>query len=277
MKHQFAIYFENLPLKQAKSEIIFSDPIIFHRITRVLKLQEDENFLLFNSKYNLELKLNLINRDKISCKVINFNENKFLLPKIHWILPFLEKKAFEEMISNLTVLGATYIYPVVTEKVHRQNFSSGEIERLNRIMISAAEQSKQFILPQIMTVNSLNVTLNILKENLEKNINSKENSFKNNLENDLNKTENILKSLDHQVPKIFFDPEGDNCFKLISSLKEKKNLTDIICMIGPEGDLTKDEKEFLKENNFSFYALTPTILRAELATTLATGILRSLF
>jgi RsmE family RNA methyltransferase len=309
IKHKFAIYFDNLTLKQPKqiNEIAFNDPELLHRVTRVLKIQENEIFVLFNSKNNIELQLSFINKDKIICKVINFSENKTLSPHVHWILPVLEKKAFEETISNLTVLGATYIYPVITEKVHRKSFSGGELERLNRVMISAAEQSKQFTFPQIMPVNSLAITINNfknsfgnnwsnslknnlgndsknnLKANLEKGLeNNLKSDFKNSFENNLGHSlganlENNLENFYKQIPKIFFDPSGESCFKLTSFLKEQTNLTDIICIVGPEGDLTENEKKFLKQNNFSFYALTPTILRSELAATLATGILRSLF
>jgi len=47
-------------------------------------------------------------------------------------------------------------------------------------------------------------------------------------------------------------------------------------MIGPEGDLTAQEKELLKERGVQFLRLTPTILRAQQAVVVAMGIFRSL-
>ncbi len=48
-----------------------------------------------------------------------------------------------------------------------------------------------------------------------------------------------------------------------------------MAVIGPEGDLTKEEKAYLKEQGFLFCALTPTVLRAQQAVALGLGILRS--
>jgi RsmE family RNA methyltransferase len=48
-------------------------------------------------------------------------------------------------------------------------------------------------------------------------------------------------------------------------------------MVGPEGDLTHAEKEFLKEKNVVFCRLTPTVIRSKDALMIGLGVLRSLF
>ena len=45
--------------------------------------------------------------------------------------------------------------------------------------------------------------------------------------------------------------------------------------VGPEGDLTLEEKAYLKQLGFVFCALTPTVLRAQQAVALGLGVLRS--
>ena len=50
----------------------------------------------------------------------------------------------------------------------------------------------------------------------------------------------------------------------------------ISLMVGPEGDLTMDEKELLKERDVQFLCLTPTVLRAQQAVAVSLGIFRSL-
>jgi 16S rRNA U1498 N3-methylase RsmE len=50
----------------------------------------------------------------------------------------------------------------------------------------------------------------------------------------------------------------------------------ILLLVGPEGDLTLEEKEIVRANKFIFCALTPTIMRAVQATGLAAGFVRSL-
>jgi 16S rRNA U1498 N3-methylase RsmE len=47
-------------------------------------------------------------------------------------------------------------------------------------------------------------------------------------------------------------------------------------MVGPEGDLAATEKTELKRAQFTFCALTPTVLRAVDAIRIGAGMLRSL-
>ena len=47
-------------------------------------------------------------------------------------------------------------------------------------------------------------------------------------------------------------------------------------MIGPEADLSTEEKNLLLKEYFSFVKLTPTVLRAYQAAGIALGIFRSL-
>jgi RsmE family RNA methyltransferase len=49
-----------------------------------------------------------------------------------------------------------------------------------------------------------------------------------------------------------------------------------VLFVGPEGDLTDQEKVLLKQNGFIFCALTPTILRACEAIALGAGVVRSI-
>jgi len=47
-------------------------------------------------------------------------------------------------------------------------------------------------------------------------------------------------------------------------------------MFGPEGGLTKQEEDLLKENDFEFYVLTPTVLRSVEAVAVGLGSVRSI-
>ncbi len=57
---------------------------------------------------------------------------------------------------------------------------------------------------------------------------------------------------------IFFDVDGQSAQKWLLALEGDS----LVACAGPEGDLTTDEKLFLKERGFLFCALTPTVLRA---------------
>ena len=73
----------------------------------------------------------------------------------------------------------------------------------------------------------------------------------------------------------FFDPAGKELLPIIQSLHAEQP-KGISLMIGPEGDLTAQEKFLLKERGVQFLRLTPTILRAQQAVAVSMGIFRSL-
>lgn len=110
-------------------------------------------------------------------------------------------------------------------------------------MIAAAEQSKQYALPQVLPIIPLEMWL-----------------------------------MKAQVPatiKLFFDPQGiplRDAFALI----EQQKIHRLIALAGPEGDLTYEEKLMVTDQGFVFCALTPTVLRAQQAVAIGLGALRSL-
>ncbi len=67
------------------------------------------------------------------------------MPEIRWCIPLIAKEAFEDIVYNFTAMGVASIQPLVTEKVKRSWGGDRERARLDRIMIAAAEQSKQFV------------------------------------------------------------------------------------------------------------------------------------
>jgi len=244
--HEFAFYTDitrNVAL--LKEQAIFEVPNkeLYHRIIKVLRLRVNDSIILFNSTLNIRCAIHTINKDKFSLRVEQILHNKALTPQICWILPLLKKEAFEDCLYTLTEMGIQEIQPVITRK-SQQIAPYLESDRANNIMITAAEQSKQFILPKIHNVEPL---------------------------------DKIFQSLELEEPgsKIFFDPEGLPFFDVVTNLKQT-NTTKIICAIGPEGDLTESEKQLFKSYNFQFCKLTETVLRAKQAVSVASGIVRAL-
>ncbi len=221
--------------------ITVTEHALVKRLTHVLRAERGDEVIIFDKKNHTAFTITNISKQAIEGSLIHVEHNKALLPQIHWLLPLLERDAFEKAIAGLTVLGATSIEPFVTRKVHRRALSPKEHERIHRIMIAAAEQSKQFVLPEIKPVATFE----------------------------------SLRSRSFTEPALFFDPVGMHARDMIA-LIEKSPPPSLRCMVGPEGDLTVDEKSMLKELHFSFVALTPSILRSEDAAFIATGLLRSM-
>ncbi len=249
-KHLFAIYLDNLsPVicgVKAGDEFELKDRDLHQRLTCVLRLKEDESAILFDKKLNVEVILGtqtFKNKNTVFGIIEKIEENKSLKPQIIFCPALLKKRSFEEVLYLAAQMGANVIHPILTQKVQKNWWQKKEIQRCEKIMIAACEQSKNFVLPQ-------------LNEPLEL--------------QDFLKEPGIL----GKNKKIVFETTGQPLFDLLAQLHEKK-IDQIMLMVGPEGGFIEPELEILKENDFEFYSLTPTILTAVQATAVGLGSVRS--
>jgi len=235
MKHEFAVYIEKLDL--IDHILTISNTNIYHRLVRVLRITENDQIILFNRELNILTKILAITKKQITFEILQKKINqKNNLTKITVLLSILKQDAFGEAIYFCCELGADIIQPVLTDKIHQKKLDQKYYDRLQKIIISAAEQSKNFCFPVINSPKSLDL---------------------------------VLKDLPENSSKIFFDAQGD---KFNSEIIRSNN---IYLMFGPEGDLTDQEKNKLKNSGFYFCALTSTILRSQTAVALGLGIIKS--
>ena len=245
VSHTFALYSDNLLetiFKQGDTLLIHEENLI-HRLSNILRVRAGQRIIIFDTIKHATLQIEQIRKQAIEAVILDVHATKPQTPSIHWLLPLLERDAFEESWYALTVLGATSIQPIVTTKTRRTALSTKEHERLQRIMITAAEQSKQFAFPLIKPLKTLQEALGAHGNK--------------------------------PIVKAFFDPLGKTLQNLVMQIHAKQD-SDVLCLIGPEGDLTTEEKESLNHHDFSFYALTQSTLRSEHALWVSMGSLRSL-
>jgi RsmE family RNA methyltransferase len=239
--HLFALYFPPLTslLQTNRAAITIDDSDFIHRITHILRLRQHEPLIIFDAQQYIRATITTISKSQISLAIVQYSVHKIISPKITVLLPMLKKEAMEKALYSLTVLGTTHIQLYTSSKTHRESISASAIERFNRIMIAAAEQSKQFVLPSLAQPISFE------------------------------------KIVDLSLPQPFYfaDPQGISCTEIITSLVNTKP-SSVTVMVGPEGDLIPEEKEVLRAHA-TFCKLTPTILKAEDALFLLTGIIRS--
>jgi 16S rRNA (uracil1498-N3)-methyltransferase len=219
------------------------DNILVHRIGQVLRLQEGDQFILFDQQHSITCQLKSLSQRSLCFSIIKKSCNIRHQPKITLLLPLLKREALQEALYAAVELGASTVQLVSTQKGQHAWGSSKELERLTRIMHSAAEQSKNFSYPDLIEPKSL-----------------------------ASAVENVSK----QAHKIFFDPDGCVISSVLTSVSSE-NIAEIVVLIGPEGDLTQEEKQFIDSHAFTFCKLTPTILRAQQAVVVGLGILRSMF
>lgn len=245
-RHEFAFYLPELSQlisSASNCEVItIANQDVVHRISHIVRMEPGHACVVFDHERQARLVLQqYVGKKSIIFLVSGTTLLAKLTPAITVLLPLLKKDDFEAALYGLVEMGATTIQPVITHKVQRTWGKDKELERINKIMIAAAEQSKHYALPAV---------------------------------HDPLPFEKVLTLPDGA--KIYFDPAGDELWHVMTNLRTKKP-SELFIMIGPEGDLTDAEKKQLKDSGFIFCALTPTVLRAVQAVQLGLGIMRSLF
>lgn len=249
-KHVFAFYKHNLSkeIKHFHTGEIFSykDAKLWSRLVKIVRIKPQDLFILFDHEENVTLQATeeMIESKRIISGIVQKKEiNKPILPTITLLLPILKKDAFEYAIYVATQIGVQTIVPVITHK--SQTALPAIFDRLQKLMIAACEQSKNFIAPYLEKP----VVLTKALETCEK-----------------------------IEVKIWFDEHGSPTKELSEELFKKIKKTDtnkITVIIGPEGGFSQDEEKLIHQANFTPYKLTPTILRSREAICVGLGIVRS--
>ena len=203
-----------------------------HYVNKVMRIKENEIFSLFNSSGEWEAKILSISKN-----IVEFNITKQLrqqeTPKELWLaFSPIKSNYFNFMIQKATELGVTKFLPIVFDRTIVRKINK---ERLEKVIIEAAEQSNRINVPSIEEPQSLN-------------------SFLKNSKMDL----------------IFTDLNTSNTKIDLNQLTS--NPTCVI--IGPEGDFSEVERqEILKFNGVQAIKINENILRSETAVISAISII----
>lgn len=245
-QHEFAFFAEHVTRMLSSfsvgSLIQISDPDLFHRIARVVRLEIGQVFILFDRKFHMQLEVRSFDGKQIEGVVLCAEKNRQLVPEATFWLPLLKRDQFQNALYSLAECGSNSVQPVITEKVQRRWGGQKERARSLRIMAVAAEQSKHFAFPELNDPRGFEECCELVQAS--------------------------------DATKLFFDPLGQPVSSVLHFLSVQEP-RELILVIGPEGDLTQQEKEMLQGCGFAFCALTPTILRAQQAVSLAIGLFRS--
>jgi 16S rRNA (uracil1498-N3)-methyltransferase len=141
-KHEFALYSPGKPFAKGSCGIV--DVALVHRIVHVLRLKEDDTLILFTQQQHALFTVTTISKKEVTGFIKTVTANQEYAPSITLLLPLLKREALEHAIYGAVEVGVTKIQLVLTEKVQRAWGGKQELERLERIVIAAAEQSKCF-------------------------------------------------------------------------------------------------------------------------------------
>ena len=207
------------------------DKLQSHYVSKVMRIKENEVFSLFNSGGEWEAKIL-----KISKSIVEFNVTKQLRqkenPKDLWLaFSPIKSNYFNFMIQKATELGVTKFLPIIFDRTIVRKINK---ERLEKVIIEAAEQSNRISVPTIEEPQKL----------------------KNFLSNDMD--------------LIFTDLNTSNTKIDLKKLTTKPTCV----IIGPEGDFSEEEREkILKFKGVQPIKINENILRSETAVISALSII----
>ncbi len=202
-----------------------------HYVSKVMRLKEKEVFSLFNSSGEWEAKISNITKS-----IVEFNVTKQLRHKENtkdlWLaFSPIKSNYFNFMIQKATELGVTKFLPIIFERTIVRKINK---ERLEKVIIEAAEQSNRIIVPSIEDPQKLKSFLN------------------------------------NDMDLIFTDLNTANTKIDLTKLTNKPTCV----IIGPEGDFSELEREeILKFNGVQSVKINENILRSETAVISALSII----
>ena len=197
-----------------------------HYVNKVMRIKVNETFSLFNSSGEWEAKI-----IEISKNIVEFNITKQLRQKENtkevWLaFSPIKSNYFNFMIQKSTELGITKFLPIIFDRTIVRKINK---QRLEKVIIEAAEQSNRINIPKIEKPQNL---------------------------------KNFLSKNKGKMNLIFTDLNSKNKKLDLNKLTNKP----ICIIIGPEGDFSEAErKEILSYEGVNSLKINENILRSETA------------
>ena len=202
-----------------------------HYVSKVMRLKEKEVFSLFNSTGEWEAKILNISKNIVEFKVTKQLRQKENNKDLWLAFSPIKSNYFNFMIQKATELGATKFLPIIFERTIVRKINK---ERLEKVIIEAAEQSNRITVPSIEDPQKLKSFLN------------------------------------NDMDLIFTDLNTANTKIDLTKLTTKPTCV----IIGPEGDFSEQERqEILKFNGVQSVKINENILRSETAVISALSII----
>ena len=159
MPHEFALYTPELSSaclhKKSGDRITIADEQLWHRLKHVLRTEPGNPLLLFDRTTALEARLQAYEKkETLQFELISLIKKSILAPTIIVMLPLLKREALAEAFYSCVELGANQVQLVTTASSQQTWSTERDMSRCQKIMVAAAEQSKQFMLPIIKSCNS---------------------------------------------------------------------------------------------------------------------------
>jgi len=199
-------------------------------IINVMRMKIDDTFEIVYNKTIYLCKITNIDKKDFSYEVINeLKSNNEKKVKVILLCSIIKEQKMDFLIQKATELGVDEIVPVISERtvVKINDKKDNKINRWNKIIKEATEQSHRLEMPKLHEITSL------------KHIESYDNSLK-----IVCNTQELSKN----IKKVLQDNRKDDT---------------IVIVVGPEGGFSSREIDFLVEKGFISVTLGENIFRAE--------------
>ncbi len=161
-------------------------------------------------------------------------------------------KRIEWAVEKIAEMGISRITPLICHRSERTTFNR---DRLTKILVSAMKQSQQAFLPALDDPMTFKDVIANFSDNTDASVSIRDQSDQSN--NSDNSDNNIHKYIAHKSP---------------ASISLKHNYargSDVVILIGPEGDFTDEELDLAGKANFTPLSLGHNRLRTETAAVVA--------
>lgn len=220
-----------------------------HHLKNVLRIKEDDNIIVLDGNYNCYTsKIISIRNKEIKAQIV---ETKIIKQypqfNINLVQGILKGEKHDFILQKATELGVSSLINVKTDNSNVKLSDNKAIERKllrwEKIVLSAAKQSKRAVIPEVSLKLSLGEFFETIKTDT---------------------TETLFMACVEQSRQM-------NIKKIFSNFSKIPG--NIYVFIGPEGGWSNNEKSLFDKYNVSQISLGDNILRAETATIVIIGIL----
>ena len=197
-----------------------------HYIVNVMRLKRGSKLNFFNKNGEWKSEIIFLNKDRVEVRFLEKTKEAHNLSKTELAICLVKKNPMDIILQKATELGVSKIIPIVSDRTEVKELNH---DRAKRITIEATEQSNQFEPPEIT---------------------------------DVLKLKDFLATLDKTTKLLFADINSKENLKA----EDFKNFKSSCILIGPEGDFSPAEREFiLKNREVKPFTLSKNILRSDTA------------
>ena len=197
-----------------------------HYIVNVMRLKRGSNLNFFNKDGEWKSEIIFLDKDRVEVRFLEKIKEANNLSKIEIAICLVKKNPMDAILQKATELGVSKIIPIISERTEVKELN---IDRAKKIVIEATEQSNQLVPPEIT---------------------------------DVIKLKDFIKTFDESSILLFADVNSKDNLKV----DDLKNFKSLCILIGPEGDFSPTEREFVLQNRaVKPFTLSRNILRSDTA------------